>query len=144
MSTQEKPLSEMTAEELQASWTEYARERLVGRKVVKVRKMNDEEMEEMGWYGYCQVVHFDDDSMILPSQDDEGNGPGFINGEMKRGTKITGVKYEEYEGQKGLVLITSAGEMAVLCDPEGNGVGALFGQSGDTPPQAWTFPVLYR
>lgn len=55
---------------------------LVGRTIKAVREMTETEVENMGWYqggGSVPVVFtLDDGSLMVPSQDPEGNGPGHI------------------------------------------------------------------
>jgi hypothetical protein len=55
---------------------------LVGRTIKSVREMTEEEVENMGWYvggGSVPVVFtLDDGTVMVPSQDPEGNGPGHI------------------------------------------------------------------
>jgi hypothetical protein len=63
----------------EAYWTEVASKQLLGRKIVKVRYLSLEESEELGWDGTrCVVIQLDDGTLIFPSQDDEGNGPGVL------------------------------------------------------------------
>ena len=56
---------------------------LVGRKIVAVRYMNDEEMENHGWYNRALLIQLDDGTVIYPSRYDEGSGAGalFTNSE---------------------------------------------------------------
>jgi hypothetical protein len=55
---------------------------LVGRKIVKVRAMQQEEMDLFGWYesmgSVAIVIHLDDGTLLVPSADPEGNGAGHI------------------------------------------------------------------
>jgi hypothetical protein len=64
--------------EIETHWTDYASKALVGRKIVKVRYLTDEEMEDMGWYSKPIVLQLDDDTLLFPSADDEGNDGGAI------------------------------------------------------------------
>ncbi len=51
--------------------------RLTGRTIVKVRRLTDEEAEYYGWESRGTLaIELDDGTVICPSQDDEGNGPG--------------------------------------------------------------------
>ena len=59
-------------------WTDIAKKQLLNRKIVDVRYLTTEEMEYLGWYDRCVVIHLDDGNMIYPSQDDEGNGAGAL------------------------------------------------------------------
>jgi len=64
-------------------WTDIAEKMLLNRKIVNVRYMLDEELEQLGWDEKCVVLQLDDGNIIFPSQDDEGNGAGsfFTNNE---------------------------------------------------------------
>tara|TARA_R100000935_G_scaffold30304_1_gene50624 strand:+ start:638 stop:892 length:255 start_codon:yes stop_codon:yes gene_type:complete len=61
-------------------WGSMARKFLVGRKIVGVYYMSEEENEEI--FGEDQSTNikiiFDDGNWITASQDDEGNGSGVI------------------------------------------------------------------
>jgi hypothetical protein len=59
-------------------WNYQAKKLLEGRKIVKVRYMNDEEAESFGWDHKPLCIFFDDDSFIFPSMDDEGNNGGAL------------------------------------------------------------------
>lgn len=73
MSTQIK-----TQEELQIHWTKKAKEVLEGRKIVEVRYLNDEEMEDIGWYSRPICFVLDNGVYCTLSQDDEGNDGGVL------------------------------------------------------------------
>lgn len=65
-----------------------------GRTITDVRQMTDEEMEENGWHtgsihANPPVFELDDGTLIYPSADPEGNGPGAIFGNQPDGTPIT-------------------------------------------------------
>jgi hypothetical protein len=59
-------------------WIDEAKKQLLNRKIVDVRYLTIEEMENLGWYERCVVMILDDGNMIYPSQDDEGNGAGAL------------------------------------------------------------------
>jgi hypothetical protein len=59
-------------------WTAAAAKLLMGRKVVHVRYLEQEEMDDLDWYGSTLVITFDNGLSIFASQDDEGNGPGAL------------------------------------------------------------------
>jgi hypothetical protein len=64
--------------ELRTQWTERAAKELVGRKIVSVRYMSQQEIEaSMGGRSGIVLV-LDDGTELLPAQDDEGNGPGAL------------------------------------------------------------------
>jgi len=64
--------------------TYYSKEaqRLVGKKVVAVRPLSKEELEESYWDEYqgekAIAIVFDDGTVVIPLQDDEGTGPGVL------------------------------------------------------------------
>lgn len=64
-------------------WIKKAQEVLLGRKIVEVRYMEDEEMETLGFYKRTLVLHLDDNTLIYPSMDDEGNDAGVIHYQKK-------------------------------------------------------------
>jgi len=59
-------------------WIDEAKKQLLNRKIVDVRYLTIEEMEDLGWYERCVVMILDNGNMIYPSQDDEGNGAGAL------------------------------------------------------------------
>ena len=59
-------------------WLTEAKEQLLNRKIVNVRYMTSEEMEQLGWYCRPVVMVLDDGNMIYPSSDDEGNNGGAL------------------------------------------------------------------
>lgn len=69
-------------------WTKFAIANLQGKKIVKVRYMSDEETNTLGWGHKTLVLQLDDGSIIFPSQDDEGNGPGALHGQDAKGNPL--------------------------------------------------------
>lgn len=68
-----------TPEERTAFWTEQANKKYVGRKIVAARYMTAEESEALMWDGGKAIVLvLDNGDYILPSSDEEGNGPGVL------------------------------------------------------------------
>ena len=65
-------------EDRKNTWTERASKFLVGKKIVRVRYMKDEELEQMGWYKSNLVIFFNDNSYMFASADDEGNESGVL------------------------------------------------------------------
>lgn len=59
-------------------WTNKLSKELVGRKIVSIRYMSDEEKDNMGWYSKAVVIKLDNGTVLYPSQDDEGNDAGSI------------------------------------------------------------------
>jgi hypothetical protein len=64
-------------ESLNAEYGDYIGKRLMG-----VRPLNPAELAELGWEwardGEAFALLFHDGSCLIPSQDPEGNGPGFL------------------------------------------------------------------
>mgnify|MGYP003348420471 CR=1 FL=1 len=63
---------------LRKKWSKLASDLLVGRKIVKVRYMTNEEQENHMWSRKSVVIHLDNGVIIYPSADDEGNDAGAI------------------------------------------------------------------
>jgi len=63
-------------------WNNEGAKVLVGKRVVRVRYLTDKEAENMGWHDRSIAIFFDDGTIIFPSQDDEGNGPGSMFGTL--------------------------------------------------------------
>jgi hypothetical protein len=59
-------------------WTDKVDDVLVGRTIVKIEYMPEEEVKEWMWYKTPIVIHLDDGGMLIPSMDDEGNDGGAI------------------------------------------------------------------
>jgi len=53
---------------------------LVGKKIASIRQLTKEELEEEGWDKGTTAIVLDDGTLVYPSQDDEGNGPGALFG----------------------------------------------------------------
>lgn len=51
---------------------------LEGKTIKYVRYMTNEEQEFYSWYEKAVVIFFTDGTHIIPSRDDEGNGPGSL------------------------------------------------------------------
>jgi len=66
----------MKTENIEKYWTDIAKAQLLGKKIVEVRYLSQEEADDLGWYERCVVIHLDDGNIILPSSDDEGNSAG--------------------------------------------------------------------
>ena len=64
--------------EIVNEWTGTAQKLLVGRKIVNVRYLNEQEVEHMGWYSSTVVIELDNGLLIWPSRDDEGNDAGAL------------------------------------------------------------------
>lgn len=59
-------------------WESAAKAQFIGRKIVAVRYMSQEEIESLGWDNRALVLQLDDGNLIFPSRDDEGNDAGAL------------------------------------------------------------------
>jgi hypothetical protein len=68
--------------EMVKGWNDKAAIRLVGRRIVAAKYMTREQLETMGWE-HCGsgsvMFRLDDGTLVIPSTDDEGNGPGALH-----------------------------------------------------------------
>lgn len=65
----------MTEEE----WEKKINKFLVGKTIENVRYLtHDEAQEVFGWDRKAVIIWFTDGSTLVPSMDDEGNGPGAL------------------------------------------------------------------
>ena len=64
--------------ERERHWTKVASDLLVGRTIVKVRYMTDEERDLIGFSSRAVVLQLDNGLLVYPSQDDEGNDAGAL------------------------------------------------------------------
>jgi len=53
---------------------------LEGRKIKAMRNMTKAELKREGWDGKCICLELDDGTILYPSRDEEGNGPGALFG----------------------------------------------------------------
>ena len=72
----EKPFNGKTIEEY---WTDLITKHLIGRKIVKVEYIPEDEMEENMWYKRPISIQLDNGHWITPIMDDEGNDGGAIS-----------------------------------------------------------------
>jgi len=73
---------------MRKDWTDLAAKYLVGKKIVAVRYLDKTDLKTLGWDSSTVVLQLDDGSIWFPSQDDEGNGPGALFGQLND-TSIT-------------------------------------------------------
>ena len=62
----------------EAQWTEYAKKRLIGKRIVNISYMTEREMEDLGWSKRPLYLQLDDGSVISPQMDDEANDGGAL------------------------------------------------------------------
>lgn len=72
-------------------WTNVAEKTLVGKKIVGVRYLSDEEMEERGWYKRPICFVLSDGTICVLASDDEGNDGGVLNTFDKDGNETGGI-----------------------------------------------------
>jgi hypothetical protein len=59
---------------------------LIGKTVKEIRIMTEVELRSEGWDDRnCTVIVFDDGTLLYPSRDEEGNGPGQFFGITSKG-----------------------------------------------------------
>lgn len=55
-----------------------ASKHLVGKKIIEVDNLTDEELKELGWYNRSVIIILNDGSALFVSKDDEGNDAGAL------------------------------------------------------------------
>lgn len=65
-------------EEILDSWTKKSKQVLEGRTIKEVRYLNDDEMEDLGWYNRPICFVLDNGEMCFISCDVEGNDGGVL------------------------------------------------------------------
>lgn len=78
-----------TNRELRADWSNRLAP-LIGRTIKSVRWMSPTEVEKIGWYSAPIVLTLDDETLLYPSRDDEGNDAGALF--IQEGTKTKGIE----------------------------------------------------
>ena len=63
---------------LMDKWNKISQEVLLGRTIVEVRYLTDEEMEDIGWYSRPICFILDNGVYCTLSSDDEGNDGGVL------------------------------------------------------------------
>ena len=64
--------------DLEKGWNEVAQKLLLGKKIVNVRYLSKEEMDDIGWYVRTVSFQTEDGLWFFPSRDDEGNDGGAL------------------------------------------------------------------
>lgn len=77
------------ADAIRDKWNQEAK-KLIGRQIVDVRYMSPERADDFGWYWQPVVLILDDGTALVPSSDDEGNGPGVLFHQGKDGKQVAG------------------------------------------------------
>ena len=58
-------------------------EEIIGKEIVEIRQMTEQEQEEEGWsqvFGDAPAIVLEGGQVLYPSADPEGNGPGALFG----------------------------------------------------------------
>ena len=66
----------MNVKERTEYWTDFAADKLLGKKIVKVEYFTYKEAEECMWYCRPLCFQLDDGTWVYPMRDDEGNDGG--------------------------------------------------------------------
>lgn len=78
METKQKPLAEMSGQELTSYWNKRMERLLLGKKIVKVQYMSEQDAEEQHWDRRPIQILLSNGVWLTPSSDDEGNDGGSI------------------------------------------------------------------
>jgi len=78
-------MTDLTFDQLKASgkstvdiWNTLCQQKLLKRRIVEVRYLTDEEMENVGWYRKSLAIFLDNGHWFFASSDDEGNDAGAL------------------------------------------------------------------
>ena len=82
--------------ELNERWETTANKILLGRRIVNIKWMSEEEAEHNGWHKRPVKLMLDDGTVMIPQCDDEGNDGGAI---LWANPKET-VESKHYPGEK--------------------------------------------
>lgn len=55
-------------------------DKIIGKRIKEVRRLTDKELDSEGWDTPCLVLVLEDNTLLYPSMDEEGNGPGVLFG----------------------------------------------------------------
>jgi len=62
----------------EAHWTELISDKLVGKKIVDVQYVTQDEVDDQDWSRRPIAIQLDDGNWLVPMSDDEGNDGGSI------------------------------------------------------------------
>ena len=68
----------MTNKQLTKKWTGLAKKQLLGKKIIKVEYMEQEECDTYGWCNRPITFFLDDGTRVIAQKDDEGNDGGVL------------------------------------------------------------------
>ena len=66
------------SKDVESKWTEAAKAVLLGRTIVEVRYLNDQEMDDLDWESKSLVFKLDNGIECILCSDDEGNDGGTL------------------------------------------------------------------
>lgn len=69
-------------------WTEIAEKRVLGKQIVAVEYMSDQEADHMGWHNRPVAFKLNDGTWLYPQADDEGNEAGAMYYADKENSEI--------------------------------------------------------
>lgn len=62
----------------ETEWEKEAQKQMLGKKIIGVRYMTEDEADQRGWWSRGLIIELEGGQTIVPSKDDEGNGPGAL------------------------------------------------------------------
>ena len=68
----------MDNKEIVEQWTGRAEKLLLGRKIIRIEYMSEDEIKHAGWHSRPICLQLDDKSWLVPQRDDEGNDGGAL------------------------------------------------------------------
>ena len=68
----------MTDKQLTKRWTGVAENVLLGRQIIKVEYMEQEECDDYGWHSRPITFFLDNGTRVIAQSDDEGNDGGVL------------------------------------------------------------------
>ena len=68
----------MTNKQLTKKWTGVAKKQLLGKRIIKVEYMEQEECDVYGWDSKPITFFLDDGTRVIAQKDDEGNDGGVL------------------------------------------------------------------
>ena len=67
-------------DKIEKRWTKYAEKHLLGRSISRVRYLDKDEAEHLGWHQRSLLLELDNGTIVFMSRDDEGNDGGTLFG----------------------------------------------------------------
>lgn len=79
----------MSNQELENKWNAQARKLLLGKTIINVNYMTQENADDMGWYSRPIMFELSDGTICYISTDDEGNDGGALFAADKNGQDLS-------------------------------------------------------